>query len=31
MRVWGELEVESKITDILRETPYQEAHDFGRP
>ena len=31
MSVWGEREVESKITDILRETPYQEAHHFGRP
>jgi len=31
MSVWGEFEVESKITDILRETPYQEAHHFGRP
>jgi hypothetical protein len=31
MSVWGELEVESKVTDILRETPHQEAHHFGRP
>jgi hypothetical protein len=31
MSVWGEHEVESKITDILTETPHQEAHHFGRP
>jgi len=31
MSVWSEREVENKITDILRETPYQEAHHFGRP
>jgi hypothetical protein len=31
MSVWGEREVERKITDILRETPHQEAHHFGRP
>jgi hypothetical protein len=31
MSIWDELEVESKITDILRETPYQETHHFGRP
>jgi len=31
MSVWDECEVERKITDILRETPYQEAHHFGRP
>jgi hypothetical protein len=29
--VWGDFEVEGKITDILRGTPYQEAHHFGRP
>jgi len=31
MSVWDECEVEGKITYILRETPYQEAHHFGRP
>jgi hypothetical protein len=31
MSVWGDFEVESKITDILRDIPYQEAHHFGRP
>ncbi len=31
MSVWGELEVESKIIDILRGIPHQEAHHFGRP
>jgi hypothetical protein len=31
MSVWGEHEIESKITEILRETPHQEAHHFGRP
>ena len=31
MSVWSELEVGSKITGILRETPYQQAHHFGRP
>jgi hypothetical protein len=31
MSVWGDFEVESKITDILRETPYQETHHFGHP
>jgi hypothetical protein len=31
MSVWGEHEVESKITDILTETPHQEAHHFVRP
>jgi hypothetical protein len=29
--IWSEREVENKVTDILRETPYQEAHHFGRP
>ena len=31
MSVWGEHAVEGKIIRILRETPYQEAHHFGRP
>lgn len=31
MSVWGEHAVESKIIDILKETPYQETHHFGRP
>lgn len=31
MSVWSQFEVESKITDILRETPHQEAHHFGHP
>ena len=31
MSVWESFEVERKITDILRETPYQEEHHFGRP
>ena len=31
MSVWGDFEVESKIIDILRDTPHQEAHHFGRP
>ena len=31
MSVWGDFEVESKITDILREIPHQEEHHFGRP
>jgi hypothetical protein len=31
MSVWGDFEVEGKIIDILRQTPYQEAHHFGRP
>jgi len=31
MSVWSDYEVEGKITDILRQTPYQEAHHFGRP
>jgi hypothetical protein len=31
MSVWETFEVERKITDILRETPYQEAHHFGPP
>lgn len=31
MSVWGDFEVEDKITDILRRTPYREAHHFGRP
>ncbi|HZR53121.1 MAG TPA: hypothetical protein VFB06_26860 [Streptosporangiaceae bacterium] len=31
MSVWERSEIERKITDILRETPYQEAHHFGRP
>ena len=30
MSVWSEHEIESKITEILRETPHQEAHHFGR-
>ena len=31
MSVWGDFEVEDKITDILRQTPFQEEHHFGRP
>jgi hypothetical protein len=31
MSVWENSEVERKVTEILRETPRQEAHHFGRP
>jgi hypothetical protein len=31
MSVWERFEVERKIIGILRETPHQEAHHFGRP